>query len=559
MRTPNEDFYLARVQEILDGHPALSSFVFFEYKNQPSLTPPVGELAYAIPSLLLNVSPADILIASRFFLPFILFILMYFLIYRITASSEPRSSKINAIAGALLVTLGYDLVDYRNLWLLLKGAIEPGGFLLWARPVRPIVGVILLTSFLLLILPILRKAKKQKVYIFGASLLLAMMFPSGFFDWGMALSVLAVAILIYFFKKEYNVVKNLATVVFSSLFLSAPYWYLVWRASSHPWYKESALRTGLFYTHYPLLNKFILAVLAVFLVALFLSLFKNKNNNFSFREKIDSLRDWHWISLIFILASLWAYSQQIVTGVTIWPYHFVQYTIPFGIIVLIVTFYNVVKEWSKYVWGAGIAIFIACSLIFGVYIQAGAYFKFYSRYASLQSYTSLFDWLNEQEKDCAVLIGNTPDDVPNLDVLILAFTHCNLYNSNMVASFLPDERVYHSYFIHLFFSGVTSDNIGQYVRKNENEVRGHLSTNWKSLYGVKDFPDFQDTELKERIENLPRDYKVFLSDGLKSGLDKYRLDYILVSKPLGGEAALFVADFDKVFEGNGVVIHSYKK
>jgi len=41
MRTANEDFYLARIQEILDGHPSVGSPAFSEYKNEPPLSPPV--------------------------------------------------------------------------------------------------------------------------------------------------------------------------------------------------------------------------------------------------------------------------------------------------------------------------------------------------------------------------------------------------------------------------------------------------------------------------------------------------------------------------------------
>src|SRR3989338_5869552 len=62
MHTANEDFYLARIQEILDGHPAVSSHAFFEYKNQWPMQPPTVELLYALPSLLLGISLASVLI-----------------------------------------------------------------------------------------------------------------------------------------------------------------------------------------------------------------------------------------------------------------------------------------------------------------------------------------------------------------------------------------------------------------------------------------------------------------------------------------------------------------
>ena len=83
MLTANEDFYLSRMQEILDGHPLLGSPFFFEYKDQWPLTPPVGEMFYAIPAKLLNISLVNVLLISRFVLQAILFLLVYLLINRL--------------------------------------------------------------------------------------------------------------------------------------------------------------------------------------------------------------------------------------------------------------------------------------------------------------------------------------------------------------------------------------------------------------------------------------------------------------------------------------------
>ena len=146
MQTANEDEYLARIQEILDGHPSLGSPVFYEYKNEPPLAPPVGEFFYAFPAMLMSISPVAVLTASRFLLPAILFILVYFLIYKMTTLSvsppwkegEEKSpspslkggggnilvAKITAITGGILVTLGYDLVDYRTVLGLLRGSAK---------------------------------------------------------------------------------------------------------------------------------------------------------------------------------------------------------------------------------------------------------------------------------------------------------------------------------------------------------------------------------------------------------------------------------------------------
>ena len=106
----------------------------------------------------MSISPVAVLTASRFLLPAILFILVYFLIYKMTTLSvsppwkegEEKSpspslkggggnilvAKITAITGGILVTLGYDLVDYRTVLGLPRGSAKVGDFLLWSRPVK---------------------------------------------------------------------------------------------------------------------------------------------------------------------------------------------------------------------------------------------------------------------------------------------------------------------------------------------------------------------------------------------------------------------------------------
>src|SRR3989344_490462 len=104
METPNEDFYLARVQEILDGHPSVGSAAYWEYKNEPPISPPTGEFLYALPTLIFGISPSTTLVGSRFVLPALLFLLVYFLARRLTGDDDSMAGRITALASALFVT-----------------------------------------------------------------------------------------------------------------------------------------------------------------------------------------------------------------------------------------------------------------------------------------------------------------------------------------------------------------------------------------------------------------------------------------------------------------------
>jgi len=550
MQTSNEDFYLARIQEILDGHPSLGSPAFFEYKNQMPLSPPVGEFLYALPGLIFGVSPVFTLIASRFFLPALLFLLIYYLIRQLTGNDNIFANKINAVAGALFVTLGYDMVDYRTFFNYLKGISAPGNFLIWTRPVNPILGAVFLFSFLLCVWQIVQKNKKVKTFIFFASLFLALMMASYFFSWSIAVSIIGILILIYLLLKEFRTAVNLFFIVLFGFLFAAPYWYVTWRASQSLWYQESVLRSGIFYTRYPLLNKFLLATLAFYVFLLAFDFFWNKKNQIAYR-----FHHWHWFCLAFILGGLWAYSQQIVTGRTVWPYHFVQYSIPLAIIVVMTLLFNVRKSIS-YSWHVFIILIILVSLSLGIYVQASTYRQFYSYYAGLQSQATLFDWLNQRDKDCVVLIANEPADSYILNGLILSFTRCNTYDSNWVFSLMPDDRILHNYLAHLFFNGVTPETIQDYLKNHS--PRSYLFSNWKGLYGSPDFPDFRDPKLEKRIRELPENYGEFIKKDIREELGKYRLDYILSFGELESNLVQSMK-LSKIYAANGIIIYSFIK
>lgn len=543
MQSANEESYVGRIHEILDGHPLISSFTLFEYKDQLPLSPPIGEFFYALPSLVFGVSLVKTLLVSRFILPAIVFLLIYVLIGRLTAQRPPDFlNKLNAIAGAFWATLGYDLIDFRSLWNFLAGERDllAGNFLIWTRPVNPILGAIFLFSFLLFLWALWRGTKKSKTCVIFAGLFLALMMASYFFSWGMALSVWGMLVLFAILKKERRTVKSFFLVLFATLLFSSPYWYMSWLASHSPAYAESVLRSGLFYTHYPLINKLMAVVLAVYLVlVVWSSIIKSRPFIFSFdyfKKIIYNLQAWHWFCLSLILGALWAYSQQIVTGVTIWPYHFVQYSIPLAIVVAMTLLFNVIKERSAYLWGAAAGLIIAASLFYGIYAQASVYQRSSPYYADAQSYIEVLNWLNQQPKDCVVLVRQSNNDAISLNKLILAFTHCNNFvSTDSALSLLPDERLLYNYLVLSRINGVKAEEIKSYLAVNSDEARGYLFSNWKGLYGVKEFPDFLDKKLDERLKKLPEDYQQFLKEDFEQELKKYRLDYILSIGPLSAQ------------------------
>ncbi len=563
LQTPNEASYLARIQEVLDGHEALGSPFFFEYKDAPPLSPPTGEWLYALPSLLFGITPAATLILSKFILPAILFLLVYAVLLRLTGDGG-LPHKLNAIACGLLIVLGYDLVDYRTVLSYLTGASSPGSFLLWARPVHPILGGIFFFSFLLSVLALVQNTPRQKSALAAASLLLALMFSTYFFSWGTALSVLAALVIIFLARREYRVAAKLAFIAPLGALFAAPYWYSAWLASQSPLYESAVLRSGLFLTHYPLLNKLLLAAFLAFLIVLVIDFFWKRRKQgptlFPIQSQTfgEGIEMWHLFCLALLLGGLWTYSQQILTGRTIWPYHFVQYTIPLAMVAGFALLFNTVRAWHRYLWGALAAFAAASSLWFGVYTEISAYTSSKPAYANMQGYAPLFDLLNEREKDCVVFVNETSAEMSELNTLLPAFTHCNRYVSTELFVLIPEDRGPNNYLALLRLRGISSDAIEAYLHEHQSEAAGYLYSNWQGLFGVKDFPDFSDPLLTERLAAFPREYREFLKKDFKTELQKYRIDYILSLGPLDVKIIAQLPNVGQVFEQSGLILYFFR-
>lgn len=548
LQTANEDYYLTRIREVIDGHYSTGSFTFYEYKDKLPLTPPTIEFFYALPTLLFDIPYTFTAVASRFVLPAILFVLVYFLIFEMTKGGKGEQvdtkerrekwARWNALAGAFVVTLGYDLVDYRALFhLLTTGEPTTSNLLFWSRLVHPISGAVLLFACLLLTWFLIRGTLYRKWVVTGAGACLALMFASYFFSWGVALSVFAVATLIYILKKEYAIVRNLLLSVAAGMLLSTPYWILVFRTMQEPLYEESALRGGLFYTHYPLFNKFILGALALFLFLVVimpvLNAWRGSHNlKNAMRHVVGSFLPWHFFTLALLLGSFWVYVEQVVTGITAWPPHFPQYTIPVGLVVLFTLFFNQVTARFPRAWMSFSTFIAAAALVYGIFIQTYVYRGTFQDNIDLERIAPMLAFLDAVKGPCVALVNKPSEGGRNWNFIVTAFTHCDTYAGNGVSLIVPYERVLHNYLTNVRIGGLTSLAFNEFLRKNPDHPREYLFGSWKGIYNIQDFPDFYDVT-EERMRTLPDDYRDFLTQDFREQLQKYRLDYILsVGQPL---------------------------
>lgn len=534
--SPNEESYLAIMQEIADGYVSAASVPFFEYKDSYSLLPPTIPILYVAFSKLFNVSLVSTLIISKFFLPAILFLLIYFFVYILCTGGAWWQRKLNAIAAGSLVVFGFELQNYRMLWRFLTGDWPIGSFLVWTRLVNPISGAILLFIFLICIWFFLEKRKRY--VIFPAGIVLALMMASYVFSWTLVLTIMAVLGVFAIFRRDWGLIKFLIPIFFAAIALSAPYWVMAWKASQMPWYAEAASRIGLWHTRAPHLNKFLVFVSIIFVLFSYFKLYRKR----------QAPQLWWWFSLSWLLAGFIVYNQQIITGTEIWYYHYVFYTIPLGYITLLLLLWYFVRPDFSRVWLLMMTVAIAASFALIIYGQISVYYKDRAFYRDLQKYTDVFNFLNTKAlKDCVVLALQENFE---LSTYVTALTHCNTYFSGERFVIAPPERFLHNYLSLLRLSGVGADEIDDYLAENKTEASGYL------FYDIHFSLGYPDRLLEEELKSLPDNYKKFMQKDFYQQLKKYRIDYILSVGDLDKGVMASLPPMKKVFDQDSIILYA---
>ncbi|MDO8522615.1 MAG: hypothetical protein Q7S08_05050 [bacterium] len=506
----NEETYRTRIQEILDGHPMVTSPYFYEYKDSPVVIVPVNEWLYAIPAFIFGL--AAVMVASKFLLPAILFLLVYFLVRKLLGNQGDALSVSTALAAAFFVTLGSAFVDYRSMFTLLSHGGTPGPHM-WTRPVHPITGAVQLFGFLLLLLSVWER-KWRYAYV-AAGVLLATTIGY-FFTLGLSFAILGALCLLAFLRKEFAVAREMIYVLLISIAIDAWYWYHMFASFGSSSGSALAQLNGLFFTHAPVLNK---ALLAATLIVLCLFAY-----SYLWKKSREHIRNWVFIAGL-LLGSWLAFNQQVLTGREIWYQHFVQYTVPLAGISVIMAAYLAFRTYTPRALYAGMITLSLICLAYGFGSIRSFTFDLPS-FAHDQKFGSVMTWLNlNAPKDCVVLVAYNDEW---FERLIPAFTSCNVYTTIMrYAADVPESRIVHNFLLRMRLNGVRARDAHAYLVAHEDDVRNYFYTDWNQAFGHGEEPWILD-----RIALLEKEYQVFLKKSLEQNIKTYRVDYIVSDKPL---------------------------
>ena len=536
----NEDYYLSRIHEIADGYYLVGSPYFFEYKNILPTALPVGEYFYILLSVLFHLTLPNTLILAKFIFPAILFLLAYHLIRIVSESEEGQEKNIwGAIAGGLLITLGNGIVDYATLLTHLTHQMSWPVLSMWVRPVNPITGAILL--FLFLIFLWRSTEKKSLCYPFFAAIILAL--SIGYiFTTVIAFAVAGIWILIQIWGKDLAAAKRLGLILLIAVAIDSIYFIQLLPNLSHAG-SNLAGRNGLMLTHAPLLNKVLLLSFSLFFL-LFAYVYRvRKINIFAQAKKFSSLS----FSLTILVACMLALNQQVLTGKTIWPYHFSQYSNILAIVSLFIASFMLLRPYVPFLWKIIVTGSIVVSIALGTW-NASSYVYAMNSFSKLQDYAPLFEWLNTNaKKDCVILISE--DENAQLSGLIPAFTSCNVYFTANLSGSVPLERVEHNFFVELRLHGISSSTVDQYLTDNEFVIKKYFYKDWVEL-----FDPNKNARIESMFPTIANKYRVFIKNDFKEELEKYHIDYLIVRGNLDPSAQSALPGLRKVYSTGSTTI-----
>lgn len=515
--TNNEDYYLARITEISEGHPLIGSPYLREYKESVPLIPPTGEYFYALPALIFQASPLLILMGAKWVYPALLFLLAYALTLLLLGHTPRRSTRLLAgIASGLFVTLGYDLTNYGSVIARLTGhgSIWPT-LSQWTRPVNPITGGLLLFTFLATLSHSMRTQSRSNMAIAALSLALSIGY---IFSFALAVTMASLTALFFLFLKDFRRFTQLCIIGGSAVLLDGLYLLRVLPSLDGT---DMGGRNGLLLMHTPLPNKILLATLCATGVILSLT-WKYRRSELT-RPIAEQFPLFFTGSLL--VSSLIVLNQQVFTGRTIWPYHFVQYTTPLAGVALFVLIGRYLTLIYPKITQAMLGWSIALFLSFGLW-NSTTYRGSLSDFRSLQSEATLFHWLKANApQQCVVMTNEDVDE--RINSLIPAFTHCDTYLTKYIVGTIPKERVDHNFLVRLRLHGVTPATIDEYLLHHQDEVRAYYYSDWHELFG-----STESEHLATERSLIAERYRAFLQTDFLTELQTYQVDYLVAVDPL---------------------------
>src|SRR3989344_2415460 len=502
-----EPSYLAQIQEIYDGHWSLGNVYLIDHKDDPYLQQPLSPMIMAFLGKIAGLSAREINLASKFFLPASLTILIYWFFFSVFGRKDW------AITMTLFIMLTQATWTFLNplAWpeIFLNGKF-PGtdsNLLSYSRPINPQVSSFFFFGYLLTIWKFLfgvQNPKSEKRWGIASAIILGLSVYTYFFAVSFLWAFNLILVIWFLYSKNLVQLKKFIYVLLGAAAIGIPYLLNSIQILQSPLYLRVARIQGVLDNH-----KFIFSRVWWGVAALWLIFYRGS-------------REVKVFILAFLATAFLVTNQQLITGKTLsLPAHYHWYYIaPVGGAILVYLFLSYWENSVKFICTNWFDGFLSVLFLYsGFLFQKNSYLNNQPYFAEAQRYAPLLSWLDRNIEKEASIFANE-----ELSSFIPAYTRHNIYFGGSVpSSLITEEQVKHLYFFSLFLNGVNRENTKDFFYENRgmfgNWFFGQYYRQMNGCYGC--FPDvILDSLIQDYLDFLGRANKDFLSE-----LKKYPVDY----------------------------------
>lgn len=512
--------YLACIKAVYKGNLTCSGIDLYEHRNALWTQPFFSELIEGSIGKLLKIDVIRLDILMSFFLPIILFWLIFILLLSLSDSKEC------SLLGAAFILLGYSGFTGTPV-AILKEIFLTHRFsesLWFLRPISPQFNHIV---FVLTLIMIYLAVTNKKMFMIALSaFFVGILFYVHPHYWTYIYAGLFVLFISYFILKDKNALKATFLIIILSLFVSVPFWFHAYKIRLNPNYLNALIFAGLTYTHSPILP--VLHIVLIMGIIVILWFFKDANIAFI---------------VSFLIGGILCLNQQIITGITLIPGHWQGYTNKtFLIIALVYALFKVIRRLENKkvvrVFRLSQAILFSVTLLFlyvMAFMQQDNYYQANKEnMRTRQAVAGVYNWLNRNTKNTDVvltdpynyLLGKSPY---NLEVL--TYTDCYTYLPIMYTSLLSREEYEDRILTALRFFNYPLQNVDLYL----THAKGAY------FFGLQALPDYgNDFIPATEIKRLKDKYVSLCNLNAIETVKKNKVDYVIVENKYLAEYGLFV-------------------
>lgn len=542
-------FYLARTQEIFDGHQAINHQYFWEHKNSTYAQARGAEYFFAFIADIFSISLPALQVIMDFVSPAIIFILTYFLLYAIAPY------KYTAVILPLLT------------FTLVFGGIT--------KPMHPQISLPILIVFLIFWVKLIKNNQDKRFNAVLAGAFFGLLFLTYHYHWMFVIVLTGTYFLILLLQKDWLNVKYYFLMWGVAVAAGIPYLLQFISGAKVPYYAEMLVRIGLYHSHLP--ETYPRLTVALVWLAFFI-----------FFARYYKLADKPATQIIasLLIANVLFPNHQLITGIIVenanhWAWMPLFIFIISGHYIFWVISRQPEQERKRVMIKKIILTILFILIIAPAYrlstFTLQPFLRLYTdrsmasfRPASpidtknLQYYSVVFSWINEYAEPDAVIFSD-----PRLMSFIPVYTQANVYDSaykqwlpgsdqevierSLLAKFFDKDAYVNGEFqVEKFYNLIWA--MTRQTEENTHTILDNYGLSWRLQYE----PKYSISQEKEKIQTV---YTNLKSNGWDIALlKKYRLDYIIWDKNFKPEWKLDdYQQLNKVYEDDNVAIYTFSK